>query len=87
MMQGYRTKRIAARSAVATAAAVLSLVLTSCTSGVLRSEVRRPNVLIVSVDSQRLEAVGYGIERPVADNSTLEGRSKNRRVEIVIRQE
>ena len=32
----------------------------------------------------RLAAMGYGIERPVADNTTKEGRRKNRRVEIVI---
>lgn len=32
----------------------------------------------------RLAATGYGEFRPVADNSTTEGRQKNRRVEIVI---
>jgi flagellar motor protein MotB len=29
-------------------------------------------------------AVGYGLTRPVADNSTREGRASNRRVEIII---
>lgn len=32
----------------------------------------------------RLKAVGYGEERPVASNATKEGREKNRRVEAVI---
>ncbi len=37
------------------------------------------------VDPKRLEAKGYGESRPVADNSTLEGRALNRRVEMVLR--
>jgi chemotaxis protein MotB len=36
------------------------------------------------MDPERLSAVGYGEHRPVADNDTLEGRAKNRRVTIVI---
>lgn len=35
------------------------------------------------IDKARLLFVGWGQERPVADNRTDEGRSKNRRVEIV----
>jgi outer membrane protein OmpA-like peptidoglycan-associated protein len=34
--------------------------------------------------SERMTAIGYGMDRPVADNATAEGRSKNRRVELVI---
>jgi len=36
------------------------------------------------VAPERLSAVGYGEFAPVTDNSTVEGRRKNRRVEIVI---
>lgn len=36
------------------------------------------------IDPERVQAVGYGEYHPIADNSTPEGRQKNRRVEIVI---
>jgi chemotaxis protein MotB len=36
------------------------------------------------VDPRRLAAVGYGEFRPIADNSTEEGRRKNRRVTLII---
>ena len=36
------------------------------------------------VDPRRLGAVGYGQFRPIADNATAEGRSRNRRIAITI---
>ena len=36
------------------------------------------------VESNRMAAVGYAEYRPVADNSTEEGRAKNRRVALII---
>jgi outer membrane protein OmpA-like peptidoglycan-associated protein len=37
-----------------------------------------------AANAGRIEAVGYGESRPVADNATKKGRFENRRVEIVI---
>jgi OmpA-OmpF porin, OOP family len=39
------------------------------------------------VEANRLEAHGYGMERPIEDNNTDEGRAKNRRVEFKILEE
>ena len=36
------------------------------------------------VAANRLEAVGYGLSRPIKDNETAEGRAANRRVEFTI---
>jgi len=53
------------------------------------SEARAKSVVAAitaaGISATRLEAVGYGQERPVADNRLEDGRAKNRRVEIVKR--
>ncbi|MCD4749202.1 MAG: OmpA family protein, partial [Thermoanaerobaculales bacterium] len=36
------------------------------------------------IDPSRMVSQGYGSGRAVADNSTTQGRKKNRRVEIII---
>ena len=36
------------------------------------------------IDSERMIAIGYGFDRPIADNFTPQGRSRNRRVEIIL---
>ena len=53
------------------------------------SEQRAQNVLDFlvkqGIDGKRLSAKGYGMTMPVADNATKEGRQKNRRVDLVIK--
>lgn len=38
----------------------------------------------LKVDASRIKAVGYGETKPVATNSTVEGKAQNRRVEAVM---
>ncbi|WP_146158439.1 OmpA family protein [Enhygromyxa salina] len=48
-----------------------------------RAEAVRDYLIHQGIDPQRLQAVGYGEDRPRADNRTAEGRALNRRVELV----
>jgi len=36
------------------------------------------------IDTKRMTASGYGSQRPVVDNNTEEGRSQNRRVDVIM---
>jgi len=40
-------------------------------------------IVAQGIDAKRLSAVGYGQDKPIADNKTEEGKAKNRRVELV----
>lgn len=42
-------------------------------------------IVATGISRNRLDAVGWGQDKPVADNRTDDGRAKNRRVEIVKR--
>lgn len=49
-----------------------------------RAQSVRSYLIQRGVASNRLQAIGYGLTRPIADNATAEGRAQNRRVEVLI---
>jgi OOP family OmpA-OmpF porin len=46
-----------------------------------RAQACRNYIVSKGIDKKRLDAVGFGDERPIAPNDTDEGRQKNRRIE------
>ncbi|HND26942.1 MAG TPA: OmpA family protein [Pseudomonadales bacterium] len=50
-----------------------------------RAKSVRDYLIAQGVDAARLTSAGYGEEKPVADNGSDEGRAKNRRVELHIK--
>lgn len=50
-----------------------------------RADAVREYLVSHGIDGSRVEAVGYGDQRPVASNDTEEGREQNRRIEAVER--
>ena len=50
-----------------------------------RAEAIVARLVELGISKSRLTAVGMGSKVPVADNSTDEGRAKNRRVEFVMK--
>ncbi|MDP4219739.1 MAG: OmpA family protein [Bacteroidota bacterium] len=51
---------------------------------VQRAEAVRRYLIQSGIEAGRLQTIGYGDTRPIADNSTEEGRRLNRRIEFVI---
>ncbi|WP_153800077.1 OmpA family protein [Foetidibacter luteolus] len=49
-----------------------------------RANAVKSYLLKKGLKSQRIETKGYGSTKPIADNNTAAGKSKNRRVEIVL---
>jgi outer membrane protein OmpA-like peptidoglycan-associated protein len=52
-----------------------------------RAEAVKQYLIKKGIASERLIAIGYGDERPIGDNKTIEGRNRNRRVDFVISSE
>jgi outer membrane protein OmpA-like peptidoglycan-associated protein len=48
-----------------------------------RADAVRTYLINKGIEPQRLEAKGFGQERPIADNKTAKGRATNRRVEFI----
>jgi len=49
-----------------------------------RAESTRAYLMTKGIGSDRVEAVGYGSDRPIASNDVPSGRAENRRTEIVV---
>ena len=49
-----------------------------------RAEAVRDYLISLGGDRNKMEVIGAGEKNPIADNSTKEGRAKNRRVEVEV---
>jgi len=49
-----------------------------------RAEAVRDYMIGKGIAADRLEAAGYGPDRPIADNETAKGRAENRRTEFTV---
>jgi flagellar motor protein MotB len=53
----------------------------------LAQDVDKQALVERGASDQRIEAVGYGETRPIADNGTPAGRDRNRRIEVYLIEE
>jgi OmpA-OmpF porin, OOP family len=51
-----------------------------------RANTVREQLILMGIAPERLEAEGYGEQYPIADNSTEEGRARNRRISVRVTQ-
>ena len=49
-----------------------------------QAEVVRSNLVANGLDAKRMQTAGWGEEKPIASNDTVEGRARNRRLEMVV---
>ena len=47
-----------------------------------RAESVKKYLMGLGIEAERLETVGMGVNNPIEDNNTVEGRAKNRRVQF-----
>jgi len=52
--------------------------------GTRRAEAVRDYLLEAGIDKNRVQTVSYGERKPVADNKTEPGKTRNRRVQVTI---
>jgi OOP family OmpA-OmpF porin len=79
-MQQYQDKRVLIEGHTdSTGSASFNLRLSEDRANAVQSL-----LLSEGISLNRIETIGYGMSKPVASNSTAEGRQRNRRVEIVI---
>ncbi|HIP37022.1 MAG TPA: OmpA family protein [Crocinitomix sp.] len=50
-----------------------------------RADAAKAYLVNKGIDASRISTTGYGQDKPIADNSTKEGRQKNRRVEFILK--
>lgn len=49
-----------------------------------RADMAKRHLVDAGISNARIEVDGVGLTRPVADNATVEGRARNRRVELIV---